>query len=365
MVMVLFTLSINVSLAQSINYSDIYQKTIKDPAQTFSEVEQLLLSPNLANDDKNKLKVIQSEIAYFLDQPEHILSYVSEALSSGVLNNKWHARALISKARGHLQRKENKLFLIASQAAVNKAKKSVSPYQETAAIVEQAFAYVITGKIAIAKEKIKLAKKYISLLADDFNKAMILHRYSATLSKLGQYSLAIDVSIKAVQILEKLNAPHFISVGYYNLALSYDRANQIKLAAKQMELSYRWAVKDNNKLNQAFSLASLAKYQEQLNYIDQAKQTLLKAVNIANKTNSNRVKILSLKHLALFSCKYTQGEKCQQYLQESISIAEQFNFKKDRSELLKILADELFKDKKYKAAYEALKNSENLINSPD
>ncbi len=362
MLMVLFTSVINVSFAQSINYNDIYQKTINDPAKTFFEVEQLLLAPDLAIDDKNKLKVIQSEIAYFIDQPQHILSNVSEAQSSGVLNNKWHARALISQARGHYQRKEYPLFLIAAQKAVNKAKKTVSPVQETAAIVEQALAFTFTGKVDLAKEKIKLAKKYLSLLVDDFDKAMILHRYSATLSKLGQYSLAIDVSLEAIQILNELNAPHFISVGYYNLALNYDRAKQIKLAAKQMDLSYRWAIKDNNKLNQAFSLVRLAVYQEQLNYIDEAKQTLLKAVNIANKTNSNLVKVLALKNLALFSCKYAHEKQCQQYLQNSIDIAKTFDLQKDRSELLEILADELYKDKKYKAAYEALKISFHLNN---
>lgn len=87
LMVIIITLYSNCALSFSV--ADIEQKLNHqislNPKAVFYEIESLLVDPELNVNLKAKLMVLQSEAAYIIDQPEHILKHSKAALATSFL----------------------------------------------------------------------------------------------------------------------------------------------------------------------------------------------------------------------------------------------------------------------------------------
>ncbi|WP_448212440.1 hypothetical protein [Colwellia sp. MEBiC06753] len=339
--------------AAEINLTSYNQAIAIQPEQTFYEL-QAQLNSEMSPKEQAKLLVLLSEVAYFVDQSEKILTYVEQAMASGMLDKAWYSSALVNKARAHYQRREYELFLLTAQAAYESAKQSSTPTIEAAALIELTFANVILEKDNQLELNLKLIQKYLSYLKDDLDKGVLLQRYSAVLRNLNRFDQARIPIQQTIPIFEKIGSKHFISISYYNLGRIEQEQGHYQQAADAMELSYQWASKDKNFLNQAFSLSRLAEYQEHLGQIESAKKSLELAKDSATKVTSTRVQLLVYKKVAEFSCRNEASTLCYQQLNDAITLAKNSGLVKDDIELTRFLATMYAKDKRYQQAYETL-----------
>lgn len=339
------------SIQELIKLSEIY------PEEALEKVEQQLLLPYISASDKAMLQSLKADVAYYVDQPDLILGASEQALASGLLNEHWQVKTLITKARGHFQMKENKLFLNTANDAVFKSDRYDLTILKAASVIERANANALFKNFSESKDDLTLANRYLKALPDSFTKGVMQERYSAALRLLSRFEEAIESQHTAIEIFKKVKSVHFLAISYYNLGRVYDASGDIENAIKNMELSYQWAKEDNNKLNQAFSLSRLAEYQLKLNQVSKAEITLNEALRVADESPSFRVQFLARKDLALLTCTKTYESPCQNALKAAITFAEKFKMTADQGDLLKRLAQAYFQQERHELAYKALKKS--------
>ncbi|WP_206485114.1 hypothetical protein [Thalassotalea sp. G2M2-11] len=354
-IMFLFGSAIGSAASLNLEMDKINEGISQKPEQYFYEL-QAQLNDDISIYEKVKLQVIISELAYYIDQPEKILYFVQEAISSGVLNDFWYTRALINKSRGHFQRRESNLHLITAQMAYVKAKSIGEPSLETAALLEVILANIQLNKDSQRAHNLKLVKKYLSFLDDDLYKAILLQRYTTILRSLERFEEASKISQDTIKIFKQLGSLHFTSISYYNFARVEEFRGNFQAALKAMELSYRWALKDNNYLNQAFSLTRMAQYQEKLQLVEDAEKSLLLAQQSAFKTQSSRVQLLMYKNIAEFSCRL-HDDTCYSKFETAIEHANANNLKQDKVELQRQLSKIYATNGQYQKAYEVLSST--------
>jgi len=352
------------NFAFSLDTADIEQKLKRQstisPKAVFYKIEALLADPDIPITLKAKLMVMQSDIAYAIDQPESILKYSKLALATGLLIKPWHTRVLISQSRGYYQRGQFKAFFATANMAVIKAEQSNLSNYKVAALVERAFAYHLLDDNEAANKDLNLALKYLELLPSVFDKAIILERFSAVSKSLGNIEIAKKYQGQANDIYKKINSAHYLSVGYYNLGRIYQETQAWDEAGKLMLKSYRRALKDNNKLNQAFSLSRLSEYQNNLENHSQAKKYLNKAIIAADASTSERVKIHVRKNMASILCQNKEFQACKTLLLETILFAKSYKMQSDQVELMRMLAETYYQLGAFEKAYLILKEV-NLI----
>ncbi|MFY8275392.1 hypothetical protein AAEU32_14805 [Pseudoalteromonas sp. SSDWG2] len=336
----------------AINLKEINDEIKKRPEQYFYELKQSV-NTETSPIKKARLQVILSEMAYYIDQPEYILSYVDSAQNSGVLNDYWSARAMVSQARGYYQKREGKLYLATAKVAYEKAKLVNDPLLETSAVIELILANIEIGRKDAISQNMQLAKKFISFLPDDFEKAVLLQRYTKILTGLKKYDQAIKVINDTLMIFQQEGSAHFTSVSYYHLGQAEAMRGDLRRALVAMQLSLNWAIKDNNNLNQAFTLSRMAQLQTQLGLIDEAKQSLDMALKSASNTNSSIAQVLVLRHIAEFACQY-QVSECYKSYEDAIAAASHHEMIAEVRDIRKELAAVFAKDGKHKQAYETL-----------
>lgn len=349
------------SAALSFNSVDIEQKLSHEitinPKEVFYKIENLLADTELSLSLKTKLMVMQSEISYIIDQPEFILKYSKAALATGLLSEPWHTRVLISQARGYYQRGQFKEFLATSNMAVIKAEQSNLLNYKIAALVERANAYILLDTLDKANKDLNLALKYIVLLPDSFEKALILERFSAANILINKVDIAKTYQMQAVDIYKEINSPHYLSIGFYNLARIYEEIKDWREASKWMLVSYEQALKDKNKLNQAFSLSRLSEYQNKLQHHESSKKYLNAAIIAADGSSSERVKIHVRKNMATILFQNKAFIECKVLLKESIVLAKKYHMERDRIELIKMLAETYYQLGEFNEAYLTLKDN--------
>jgi tetratricopeptide (TPR) repeat protein len=352
------------NFALALNTTDIKQKLSREstvnPKAVFYKIEALLADPDIAITLKAKLMVMQSDIAYAIDQPESIIKYSKLALATGLLIEPWHTRALISQSRGYYQRKQFKAFFATANMAVIKSEQSSLSNYKVAALVERAFAYHLLDDNKAANKDLNIAVKYLELLPSVFDKTTILERFSAVNKSLGHIKTARKYQGQANDIYKKLNSAHYLSIGYYNLGRIYQETQAWDEAGRLMLKSYRWALKDNNKLNQAFSLSWLSEYQNNLANHSQAKTHLNKAIIAADASTSERVKIHVRKNMASILCQNKEFQACKTLLVETIAFAKSYKMERDQVELMRILAETYYQLGAFKKAYLILKEADSI-----
>jgi len=348
-------------LAQPSKIQDFLKLSEIYPEQTLKQIEQQLLLTTLPNNQRAMLHSIKADAAYYVDQPDLILDAAQKALSSGLLNRRWQVKTLITKARGHYQMKEYKQFFQAANEAVLKSEQYNLTVLKAAAVIERANANALFKKHTKSEEDLALANRYLKALPDTFTKGVMQERYTGALRLLGRFEEAVISQHKSIEVFKKTQSIHFLAVSYYNLGRVYDAAGDIEKATENMELSYRWALEDRNKLNQAFSLSRLAEYQLKLNQTAEAEKTLIKALKIADQSPSFKVQFLARKDLALLTCTKTSNLACQNSLNAAIVFAGKYNMLADKSELLQRLAAAYFQVEQYQLAYQTLKQSLTLV----
>ena len=359
LMIIVITLYSNYAL--SYNISNIEQKLNHqisiNPKAVFYEIESLLVDPELNVNLKAILMVLQSEVAYFIDQPEHILKYSRAALATGLLTDTWHARVLISQSRGYFQRGQfNEFYATANMAVIKTEQYNLSTYK-ISALVERAYANNLLGNNDLAIKDLALAIKYLELMPNVFDKAIILERYSAVNKRLGNIKVAQNHQHQANAIYEKIDTPHYLSIGYYNLARIYQAIENWQDASVWMLKSYRQALKDKNKLNQAFSLSRLSEYQNNLGNIKEAKKYLNEAIIAADLSASERVKIHVRKNMAKILAQNKAFIECKTLLLETITLAETYQMARDKIELMQMLAETYFSLGDFESAYITLKSA--------
>lgn len=333
-----------------------YQVSI-NPKAVFYEIESLLIDPELKVDLKSKLMVLQSEVAYIIDQPEYILKYSKAALATGLLTDTWHARALISQSRGYFQRGQfNEFFATANMAVIKTEQSNLSNYK-ISALVERAYAYNLLGNNNNAVKDLSLAIKYLELMPNVFDKAIILERFSAVNKRIGNIEIAQKYQHQANTIFEQIGTSHYLSIGYYNLARIYQAIENWQDASVWMLKSYRQALKDKNKLNQAFSLSRLSEYQNNLGNIKEANNYLNEAIVAADLSASERVKIHVRKNMAKILAQNKAFIECKVLLIETILLAETYQMERDKIELIQMLAETYFSLGDFELAYITLKSA--------
>ncbi|MFT6249035.1 MAG: tetratricopeptide (TPR) repeat protein [Cognaticolwellia sp.] len=328
-----------------------------NPKAVFYKIESLLVDPEVTVNLKAKLMVLQSEIAYIIDQPENILKYSKAALATGLLTDTWHTRVLISQSRGYFQRGQFNEFLATANMAVIKAEQSSLSNYKIAALVERAYAYNLLGNDDKAVKDLTLAIKYLELMPNVFDKATILERYSAVNKRLGKIKIALKYQHQANVIYEKIDTPHYLSIGYYNLARIYQETENWQDASVWMLKSYRQALKDKNKLNQAFSLSRLSEYQNNLGNFKEAKEYLNEAIIAADLSASERVKIHVRKNMANILAQNKEFIECKVLLIETIALAETYQMQRDKIELIHMLAEAHYSLGDFESAYLTLKSA--------
>lgn len=339
---------------------NLSQQIQTNPNEVFYKIEALLVDDEISLTLKTKLRVLQSEVAYIIDQPDNILKNSKAALASGLLIEPWHTRVLISQSRGYYQRGQFKEFLATANMAVLKAEQSNLLNYKISALVERAYAYNLLGNNDKAIKDINLAVKYLDLLPNVFDKAIILERFSAVNKRLGSIDIAKSYQLQANEIYKKNNSPHYLSIGYYNLSRIYQEVKDWQEASKWMLLSYRQALKDKNKLNQAFSLSRLSEYQNNLGNFPQAKEYLDEAIIAADASTSERVKMHVRKNMATILLQNKKFEECKVSLLESILLAKNYQMQRDQIELMQMLAETYYQLGAFEKAYLTLKDA-NLI----
>ena len=331
-----------------------------NPEAVFYKIEALLSDTELPLTLKTKLLVIQAEVAYIIDQPEKILEYSKSALATGLLNEPWHTRVLISQSRGYYQRGQFKEFFATANMAVIKAEQSNLLNYKIAALVERAYAYSLLGNNTEARKDLTLAVKYLELLPDIFDKAIILERFSSANKRLGEIEIAKKYQLQANAIYKQNGSPHYLSIGYYNLARIYQEVKDWQQASDWMLMSYRQALNDKNKLNQAFSLSRLSEYQNNLENFQQAKKYLHEAIIAADASTSERVKIHVRKNMATILSQNKQFEESKTLLLETITLAKDYQMQRDQIELMQMLADTYYQLGSFEKAYLTLKDANSL-----
>lgn len=331
------------------------------PQEVFYKIEALLEDPEMSLAQKARLMVIQSETSYFIDRPEYILKYSKLALSSGLLDDFWYTRAIIDQARGYSQRGQYKEFFATANIAVTKAERSSLSNHLIAALIERAYSNIVLGNEDKGIIDLKLAVKYLDLLPDVFEKAVMLGRYSAANKEIGRIETAKKYQLQAINIYKKIESPHFLSIGYYNLGRIYQEVEDWEEASKLMLQSYRWALKDKNKLNQAFSLSRLSEFQNKLGKYKQAKEYLNEAVIAADASISERVKIQVRTNMAAILCQNNEFEECKTLLIQSISFAKSYKMRLDQVILMRMLAEAYYQLASFEKAYLTLKEANQLI----
>ncbi|MBA6326533.1 hypothetical protein H4J46_00945 [Colwellia sp. MB02u-6] len=132
------------NFALALDIADIAQKfsqqSTVNPKAVFCKIETLLADPDIPMTLKAKLMVMQSDIAYVINQPKSILKYSKLALATGLLIEPWHTRVLISQSRGYYQRGKFKTFFATANIAVIKAEQPNLSNYKVAALVKRAFA---------------------------------------------------------------------------------------------------------------------------------------------------------------------------------------------------------------------------------
>jgi tetratricopeptide (TPR) repeat protein len=359
LMVIIITLYSNYAL--SYNLANIEQKLNNqisiNPKAVFYEIESLLVDPELNVNLKAKLMVLQSEVAYIIDQPEHILKYSKAALATGLLTDTWHARVLISQSRGYFQRGQfNEFYAAANMAVIKTEQFNLSTYK-ISALVERAYANNLLGSNDKAIKDLALAIKYLELMPNVFDKAIILERFSAVNKRLGNIKVALKYQHQANIIYEKIDTPHYLSIGYYNLARIYQAIENWQDASVWMLKSYRQALKDKNKLNQAFSLSRLSEYQNNLGNIKEAKKYLNEAIIAADLSASERVKIHVRKNMAKILAQNKAFIECKTLLLETITLAETYQMERDKIELMQMLAETYFSLGDFESAYITLKSA--------
>ena len=359
LMIIVITLYSNYAL--SYNISNIEQKLNHqisiNPKAVFYEIESLLVDPELNVNLKAILMVLQSEVAYFIDQPEHILKYSRAALATGLLTDTWHARILISQSRGYFQRGQfNEFYATANMAVIKTEQYNLSTYK-ISALVERAYANNLLGNNDLAIKDLALAIKYLELMPNVFDKAIILERFSAVNKRLGNIKVALKYQHQANIIYEKIDTPHYLSIGYYNLARIYQAIENWQDASVWMLKSYRQALKDKNKLNQAFSLSRLSEYQNNLGNIKEANKYLNEAIIAADLSASERVKIHVRKNMAKILAQNKAFIECKTLLLETITLAETYQMERDKIELMQMLAETYFSLGDFESAYITLKSA--------
>ena len=359
LMIIVITLYSNYAL--SYNISNIEQKLNHqisiNPKAVFYEIESLLVDPELNVNLKAILMVLQSEVAYFIDQPEHILKYSRAALATGLLTDTWHARVLISQSRGYFQRGQfNEFYATANMAVIKTEQYNLSTYK-ISALVERAYANNLLGNNDLAIKDLALAIKYLELMPNVFDKAIILERFSAVNKRLGNIKVALKYQHQANIIYEKIDTPHYLSIGYYNLARIYQAIENWQDASVWMLKSYRQALKDKNKLNQAFSLSRLSEYQNNLGNIKEANKYLNEAIIAADLSASERVKIHVRKNMAKILAQNKAFIECKTLLLETITLAETYQMERDKIELMQMLAETYFSLGDFESAYITLKSA--------
>ena len=354
-----FLVALHSNLAFSSSASEIEQQLSEqvaiNPKEAFYQIEVLLADTELPLTLKTKLMVMQSEIAYFIDQPESILKYSKSALATGLLIEPWYTRVLISQSRGYYQRGQFKEFFATANMAVNKAEQSNLLNYKIAALVERAFAYHLLADNEATNKDLNLAVKYLDLLPNVFDKATILERFSAISKRLGNIETAKKHQNQANEIYKKINSAHHLSVGYYNLGRIHQEVEDWQEASNLMLQSYRWALKDNNKLNQAFSLSRLSEFESNLGNFQQAKKHLSEAIVAADASTSERVKIHVRKNMANILCQNKEFKACKTLLLATISFAKSYNMQLDQIELMRSLAETYYQLGAFEKAYLTLK----------
>jgi len=202
-----------------------------------------------------------------------------------------------------------------------------------------------------------LASRYFEVLSDDFNKAILLDRFSGVNQTLERNQAALTAQKKAIIIYQKIKATHFTSIAYYNLAGIYKAQDNWRQAAVNMTFSYDWAVKDNNKLNQAFSLYRLSEYKLRLGEKRAAESHLVEAMKIADQTSSERVKALVRKDMAQFLCDDKKLLACEKLIVETLSFTQKHGFVIDEVELKRMLAQVYYQQRHFEKAYLLLKET--------
>lgn len=327
------------------------------PHAVFSQIEVLLTNDEISSLEKAKLMTIQAEVSYIIDRPENIFRYSNAAINTGLLNDIWYTRALISKSRGYFQRGQFQEYFSTANLAVLKAEESNLLNYKIAALVERANAQILLGDKDKATDDLIIAIKYLELFPENFDKAMALESYSYAQKSLSNIQTAIKYQHEAILIYGKIASPHYLSIGYYNLARIYQMNEDWEAASQWMLKSYQQSLTDDNKLNQAFSLTRLSEYQNHLGNLKQAKKYLNKAIVAADATSSERVKITVRKNMANILFQNREFQACRDLLIESISFAEAFQMKQDEIELLDKLSQTYYQLGDFKNAYLSLQEA--------
>ena len=328
-----------------------------NPQAAFVRIEALLSDTEIPVLLKARLMVLQSEISYIIDRPENILKYAEAAMNTGLIDDIWYTRALISQSRAHFQRGQYEEYFNSANYAVLKAEEANLLNYKTAALVERAYAQVFLGDNERAKNDLTIATKYLELSPENFHKAIILERFSAAQIKLSNIQTATANQHQAIVIYEKINSPHYLSIGYYNLGRIYQKAQNWQESNQWMLKSYQQALTDDNKLNQAFSLTRLSEYQNNLGNLKQAKQYLKKAIISADASSSERVKITVRKNMANILFQNREFKACKDLLIESISFADSFQLHGNKTELLEKLSQTYYQLGDFKNAYLSLQDA--------
>ena len=336
----------------------IIQQIIKDPKHAFIELKAIVADKNTSKKRQAELMIWLAEISYYIDQPENIFKYTEQPLAGGLLSNSWKVRALISQARGYFQRSQHEEYFVLANKAVNSAEQHDLSKLKISALVERAYASLLLGYKIKATADLKLANKYISVLSDTFVKGMLLERFSIAIAENGNTKLAIEKQLEVIELYEDISAgPHFLSIAYYNLALNYTKTQAWQQEGSAMLKSYQWSLKDNNHLNQAFSLARLAKYEMRRGNIVLAEDYFEKAIIAADKSESGRIKIIARSALARFLCSNDKEDECEELLVNTITFAKNYQMEFEATSLTRALADLYYRQKSFDKAYQILKST--------
>ena len=344
--------------ANSKDDAEIIKQVIQNPHHAFIELKKKVGNEKLTNKRQAELRVLLAEISYYIDQPENVFKYTEQSLASGLLSSDWQVRALIMQARGYIQRRQYEKYFAVANKAVNSAEQHGLSKLKISALVERAYASTLLGYKIKAKADLSLANKYISFLSSTFEKGILLERFSIATSEIGNVKLAIKTQQQAIEIYKNISVgPHFLSIAYYNLGINYAQTRAWQKEGPAILKSYQWALKDNNYLNQAFTLTRLGKLEIKRTNIGLAEEYFISAKVAADKSESGRIKIIASSELAQFYCANDKEKACEALLVSTIAFAKTYHMASEVTSLTRTLAELYYQQKDFERAYQVLKTT--------
>ncbi|MCU4174533.1 tetratricopeptide repeat protein [Carboxylicivirga sp. N1Y90] len=237
-----------------------------------------------------------------------------------------------------------------------------------------------TAKYGLAKnfefnmnyqQALKCYKEYGELakqLNDSNDIAIALHYQGEMHYSLGDYEKSEQCYLQAIEVSEEAGLNNHIAACYNNIGLIYYHSDWAK-ALKYYKKGLNIRLAHNDTVNAVILMNNIACIYMNNDSLDKAKDLLTEALDIAEKNNDYQALTLIYASMAGYKELSGQEHEVQEWYYKAYDLYEEYDFLKDRTNLLQLMHSFFYFNEEYDKAYNylfefvELKDSLNLANN--